>query len=287
MEKFTSTLYANMTEQLDQLVFSTDNILKRAERSYRVVEHTLEELKEYIIDYTFKDKQEEIKFFKEIKPMFLRELLYFMEVFQVESWKPPVGKADEITHYMIGAKRVDLYFKTNNELYNYYRTGSSIHDQQYFLRNQESAEFIAPISTTDLDPQFSTFHSIQFATIQAYEQFATYLEQCIYRIEHPEAVKAAEEREAHTTAWTDPKVDLIEMGYGIFVRGSVNNGKASLKQIMKMLGKMFNVDLGNYAVVIQQNIRLRKRKSRMHYLSSVIESSERRMDDLDANPIRG
>ena len=66
--KFTTDLYARMSEALEQLAMTSDNILQRAERSYNVVEQTLGELKEFIIHYTFKDKQEEIKFFKEIKP---------------------------------------------------------------------------------------------------------------------------------------------------------------------------------------------------------------------------
>jgi hypothetical protein len=281
MKGFTSELYARMSEELELLTFSSDNILQRSERSYHIVENTLKELKQFVVNYTFRDKNEEIEFFKEIKPMFLRELIYFMEVFQVESWKPPVGREDEITHYLLGAKRVDLYFKRYNDLYTYYRKGSKLHDELYFLRSDSRADLITPVSLSDIDHRFTTVHSFQFAKMQAYEQFSTYLEQCIYRLEHPDTSKKINDQENYDVNWTDPRVNLIELGWGIFVCNSVNNGKASLKLIMAVLSKTFNIDLGNYYAVIKQNIRSRKRKNNTHYLDHMIGAMLQRIEYLD------
>jgi hypothetical protein len=280
MREFAADLHAKMSEELNKLTLTSENILQRAERSYRVVESSLEELKSYIVDYAFKSKQEEIEFFKEVKPMFVKELIYFLEVFQVESWKPPVGRDEEITHYMIGAKRVDLYFKRYNDLYTYFRKGSSLHDETYFLRGNK-ADVITSISSSDMDPRFSTVPSFQFAKMQAYEQFSSYLQASIYRLEHPEAIIANDNNKNKPEAnWTDPKVDLIELGYAIFSRGSVNNGKADIKLIISALEYAFNVSLGHFYAVFQQNIRIRK-KNRTIYMDSAKEHLERRMDDWD------
>jgi hypothetical protein len=277
--KFTSSLYAKMTEEIEQLAMTSDNILQRAERSYFVVEHTLEELKDFIIPYDFKDSHEEIKFFKEIKPMFLKELIYYMEVFQIEAWKPPVGRADEIAHYGLGAKRVDFYLKRYNELYTYYRKGSIINDERYFLRKETAPALITPISFSDMDPRFSTVYSFHFAKMQAYEQFSNYLLQCVYRLEHPGAEQMKDSGNKSRNVWTDSKADLIELAYGIYARGSVNHGKAEIKEIITALEVIFNVNLGNFYRTFQ-NLRIRK-KNRTPYWDAAKNDLIRTMDNAD------
>ena len=275
--KFATDLYAQMSVALEQLSVTSENILQRAERSYQVAEQTLGELKDFIIHYTFKDAHEEINFFKEIKPMFLKELIYYMEVFQVEAWKPPVGREDEIAHYGLGAKRVDFYLKRNNELYTYYRKKSCENDEQYFLRNSPKPGLITPISFSDMDPRFSTVYSFQFAKMQAYEQFSSYLQQCIYRLEHPGMEQPKSENKK--ALWTDSKADLIELAYGIHARRSVNHGKADIKEIITALEVAFNITLGNFYRTFQ-NLRIRK-KSRTPYWDAAKTDLIKVMDNTD------
>lgn len=278
MREFAADLYTRMSEQLEALAFTSENILQRAERSYKAVESALKELKDYTIGYDFKSKEEEIAFFKDIKPKFLKELIYFMEVFQVESWKPPVGREEEITHYMLGAKRVDLYFKRYNDLYTYYRKGSSMHDELFFMRGN-NYDVITPISLSDMDPRFSTVQSFQIAKMQAYEQFSGYLQSCIHKLEHPETNLAITEKRKYHSLWTDSKAALIELAYAIHSCGSVNHGKCDVKQIILDLELMFNVELGNFYRTFQ-SMRIRK-KGRTPFLDMLKESLEKRMDETD------
>lgn len=277
MEDFISSLYAKMNGELDVIAIKAENVLQRASRSYFVVAHTLEELKRYILSYTFKDAQEEIMFFKELKPMFLKELIYYMEVFQVESWKPPVGREDEIAHYGLGAKRVDFYFKRYNQLYTYYREGSCDNDKEYFLRQETVPSLITPISVSDMDPKFSTVYSFQFAKMQAYEQFSRYLQQCIYRLEHPGLEQAKDEDKKTNNVWTNSKADLIEMAYGIYASGAVNHGTADIREIITAFEIVFNVNLGNFYRTFQ-NLRIRK-KNRTQYLDKARSELIKMMDD--------
>jgi len=201
-----------------------------------------------------------------------------MEVFQVEAWKPPVGKADEIAHYGLGAKRVDFYLKRYNELYTYYRKGSCLNDEHYFLRKETAPGLITPISISDMDPRFSTVYSFQFAKMQAYEHFSNYLQQCIYRLEHP-GMEQKEEGKKSRNMWTDSKAALIELAYGIYARGSVNHGKADIKEIITALEVIFNVNLGNFYRTFQ-NLRIRK-KNRTPYLDATRNDLIKTMDNAD------
>lgn len=215
--------------------------------------------------------------------MFLKELIYYMEVFQFESWKPTVGREDEIAHYALGAKRVDFYLKRYNELYTYYRKGSSVNDELYFLRTDTPPPLITPISQSDMDPKFSTVYSFQFAKMQAYEQFSNYLQQCIYRLEHPGIEHAKAESKRPKNVWTDSKADLIELAYGIYAHGSVNHGKADIKDIITSLEIIFNVNLGNFYRTFQ-NLRIRK-KNRAPYWDATKNDLIKMMDNTDLSQV--
>lgn len=281
MVNFTSPLYAKMTEELEQIAIESTNVLQMAKRSYRVVNNTLKELKKFIIQYDFVDDNEEIEFFKEIKPMFLKELIYYHEVYEFEKWKPPVGREEEIAHYGLGAKKVDFYLKRHNEIYTYYRQSSAERDAFYFLRNADKSDMISAVCLSDLDCRFSTPHSFEFAKLQAYEKFSGYLHKAIYRLEHPDTEPPQDE--GRQVTWTDSNADLIELAYAIRARGSLNKGKAQIKDIICALERAFNIRLGNFYIVFQQNIRLRK-KSRTVYMDQAKEFLVRYMDELDANP---
>jgi len=280
MDKRISSIYETMLESLERIAVTSENIMQRAEQSYKAVEQALAQLKEYIIGYNFSDKREEIYFFKKIKPMFLKELLYYMEVFQVEAWKPPVGRDEQIAHYRLGALRADLYFKRYNELYTYYRTGSISQDEQYFLR-ESKCDIITPISLSDTDSRFSTVYSFQFAKLQAYEQFSDYLHRCVYNLEHPDVPMSESEKRKALLRWTDSKAALIELGYGIHAKGSVNHGKADIKQIMTALEIAFNTSVGNFYRTFQK-LRIRK-KNRTPYWDDAKIYLLNSMDDTDVN----
>jgi hypothetical protein len=270
-------LYNEMTTKLEEIAISSENILQRAERSYHAIEAALWDLKKIIIHYEFKNNEEEIHFFKVLKPMFLKELFYFGEVFEIESWKPPVGVNEEIAHYMIGAKRMDLYFKMNIGLYTYYRTGSTSRDEDYFLRGRAIDDMIPPLSSTDLDSRFSTIQSMQFGQLQAYEQFSSYLTQSIQRLQNPTSTDTSV-KDISGLVWTDSKTNLIEVGYMLFATKSFNFGKATLRDIISTLESAFNVRLGNYRRTFQN---MRIRSNRTSFLKKGEDDLVKYMDSTD------
>lgn len=69
-----------------------ENILLSSKQAIQVMEEALNELKEYILSYNFKDDDEEIRFFKQIKPQFLSLLLYHNKVYNLELIRPIESK---------------------------------------------------------------------------------------------------------------------------------------------------------------------------------------------------
>lgn len=279
MVQFTSIQYAQLNEHLRAIAFESDNTLQRAERSYHATQESLKKIKAFILNYSFADNAEEIKFFKEIKPMFLKELIFHNEVFFFEAGKPVGDMEVQTTFYKQAMERIRIFFERNQEFYNYYRMGRTNLDEQYFLREPYADEPL-PDYSLEMDPKFTTFYSFKLSKIQAYELFINYLKSGMLSLSNTELCNALPEVKSNRNIWTDSKATLIELAYAIQAKGSVDYGKADVKQVVEVLQIAFHIDLGNYYGVFTQNIRLRK-KNRTVYLDQLKEYLDRRMDDLD------
>src|SRR6218665_463387 len=88
MEKFTSALMLEMTRNLQKIAVESENFLQQAQRSFACADEVLKKIKEFISDYTFQNAEDEIRFFKDIKPSFLKELLYSKELFDIQANMP-------------------------------------------------------------------------------------------------------------------------------------------------------------------------------------------------------
>src|SRR5690606_2342913 len=76
-------------------------------------------LKNYMYQYEFKSPQEEIEFFKNIKPRFVSLLLFHNELFEIEVSKP-LETQEIIKHYIGGLHKGQAFINSNMEYYKYY-----------------------------------------------------------------------------------------------------------------------------------------------------------------------
>lgn len=71
---------------------------------------------------------------------------------------------------------------------------------------------------------------------------------------------------------------LIELGYSLVTSGDINNGNVEIKEMMKFLSSVFQVDLGDYYAAY---IAMKERKDRTAYLHHLIDSLTKRMNEDD------
>ncbi len=275
MEQFILTLQEEMNGSLKKVSADADNVLIKAEQSYYSVQGILKKLKEFIIDYAFKDEEEEVRFFKDIKPVFQSELIYHHEIYNIESNKPFGNKANLREFYTKELNGIDKFHERNKDVFNYYQTRKINNDKEYFLRKMPPA-FIDE-DALEIDDRFCTPISCKLARFKAYERLLKYLNHAFISIDNV----IGEPVELSLLKWTDPKSALIELGYGLFCKASLNNGQATIKQIIAVLEYMFSIDLGNWPTVFNQNIRLRKMISPTEYLDSLPVSLKKYIDHWD------
>lgn len=274
MKRFTAEELAAMHRELQQIEDTSESYLQLAERSYNKVQEYLLRLKSFIQTYGFEDRQEEISFFKEVKPKFLKELIYFKEAFYLEANKPP-GDSDNIcAYYRKASRRIAAFFERNHRFYIYYKTGKADRDDQYFISNCPEENLLTEY-LLDMDKKFSSPYSFKLSKIQAFERLNDYISYRIRELEAPAEAGISE----FTLPWTDKKSGLIEILYGIQSMGCLNHAKAELKQIARLFEAAFKIDLGNYSRAFQE-IRIRK-KGRTPFLDRMKEMLIKRMDEAD------
>ena len=84
-------LQTDLNEQLNFIDLEIDNEIKRCEKAIEITLKAKENLKNVVIKSQFKSQDEEIYFFKEIKPQFTSKIIYYNSILKIEMKKPNGG----------------------------------------------------------------------------------------------------------------------------------------------------------------------------------------------------
>ncbi len=85
--------FNELENQINELLFEQENQLTAYEKVIEIILQKMAKLKEYVLKTGFKNTQEEIHFFKHIKPQFIAKLIYYNAVYKIESKKPNETKS--------------------------------------------------------------------------------------------------------------------------------------------------------------------------------------------------
>lgn len=261
-------------EEIDNL--SDQSITGQRKLRVQTASNFLSLLKEKVLDYSFASPEEEIHFFKVIKPKFSSLLIFYSNVERLEIDKPEGGVLHLKEYYESELKTIKRFFDGNRQIYSYYRSEDDDLDRQLFLRGvSDTPRWLCKIRV-DQDERFSTAGDYLYARIIATEQIARYLETAITGVDfHPFAGDDID------TTWTGESINLLEMAYGIYQTAQVNNGKIGLAELVRKFEKVFNVNIGRPYRRFSE-IKQRKRLSRTKYLDEMVKSINKKIDDEDA-----
>ncbi|GAA5042493.1 hypothetical protein GCM10011506_45050 [Marivirga lumbricoides] len=273
-------LYEDLEDRLRMIDLEEDNILKKSEQSFQTVLQAINQLRDDLQQKPLVSQNDEISFFKEIKPKFISKLIYHLSVFNIETNKPNGGIKVRRKYYQNELDKLKRYFDNNLEFYRYYRTHSNYLDHKYFVRGKQDIRLTLDSFFFETDPNFSTSHDFKVSNILANDLLNVYLEDELNKLDMRDINNGKSQVEPKVKlAWTDSKVALIELMYALQARGVFNNGIADLKEIAAFFEDLFDIDLGQYHRTFLE-IRIRK-TGRTKFLDSLKESVIRRMDEAD------
>lgn len=170
-------LLSEFENRLDGLESGDGDILYKAESGIAYTERCIKKLQREIRKKDFGSAEDEIHFFKHVKPQFFSRLIYYIRLFNIESKRPRGSDNAQIKYFRKQIDKLQLFFNDNLEFYNYYRRGATSRDEQYFVRGNRDLRLPHESFHFLIDDQFSTSQDGTVATIMAYDMLIVYLQQ--------------------------------------------------------------------------------------------------------------
>ena len=244
------------------------------------LQRSLEDMRTCIVNHPFSNKEEEIYFFKHIKPEVLSRLLYFTDIYNTEMRKPHGSIEVLKKYYNDRLDELTSYFESNLDFYQYYRSKATHLDSHYFVRGHIDFKLCPNCVPYDRDPEFSTCYDHKAAQILANDMLCIYLNKKLHGVDKQVIIaKSRSFLPEHPFRWTATKIAAVELGYAIYAAGILNNGQADIKEIMTFMEASFQIDLGDY---YRTYITMKDRKKdRTSFLNSLIKSLLKKMDEDD------
>lgn len=248
------------------------------EKGIKIARKHLQKLRVLVREGEFKNKENEILFFKKQKPFIYGQLKFYAKLYKYLLLKPRGTDKSKRLFIDSEIKKLQDYFYQNNEFINYYRQNSTFLDEFYFLRGNDNIGLITDTSHFYTDAEFSTSHDNAVAKIMAYDLLLNHYTNEINELKKStrKISNSVKLLESLNITWTSNKIDLTELIYALIASGAV---KGDIKDLATAFEKIFEIDLGNYYRSFLE-IRGRKEDS-ARFLGLLKISLLKRMKDAD------
>ena len=274
----------DLEEKLVDLKSETDHILVYSEKAVMSCKSALLEMQDIIQQHGFSGEQDEIEFFKHIKPKVYGKLLYYAKIFSIETKRPNSRNKVQRKFLILEQDKIAAFQNDNLEFYQYYRCNTTNLDDRFFVRGKADIRLCIGSLHFLIDPDFSTSHDHTVSVIMAYDMLSVYLNTEIEKLdskcgENDNKGKEGEDLSSSNLIWTESKVALMELIYAIHSTGAINKGVTDINELTKVFEELFNIDLGDpYRTFIE--MRLRK-KDRTKFIDILKNRLLGRMDEAD------
>ncbi|TDY11505.1 RteC domain-containing protein [Meridianimaribacter flavus] len=275
------TILSDLDSALDFLESENEDILYKAEEGIKISKRALQKIRDIALKNNFNSIDDEIKFFKEIKPQVFSKLIYYVKLFNIESKRPRSSNKSQAKYLNNHIDKLQIYFNDNLEFYHYYRRGATYLDAQYFVRGKADIRLHPETFHFFTDPQFSTSYDSTVATIIAYDMLIIHLKKETDKLINSNNMETSINpfQKQSKLFWTGNKTDLIELIYALHSSGVINSGTADIKEMAAVCEQIFNIDLGNYYHTF---IEIRARKSNnTKFIDKLKESLIKRYEESD------
>ncbi len=105
------------------------NIIAKAEQSLKISKSYHNQLQELILTKKqFNNIQDEIRFFKEVKPRIVSTLIYWSNILTLETKRPIGSEKAQRKFFTLALKDLIRFWNQNLEFYQYYRSNNACLD---------------------------------------------------------------------------------------------------------------------------------------------------------------
>nr|WP_315155766.1 RteC domain-containing protein [uncultured Flavobacterium sp.] len=243
---YKDALYSILKKEQEISLESTHVI----DESYRMtifLQDLLANMKRYVVDHHFANENEEIEFFRIIKPQILGKLIYYNKVYRIETSCPVNAGKMYYKYFSSELQHLKNEYKEhicNSDFYRYYRSGRTDRNHDFFKLGKINIHTGLNSFIFEVDTQFSTYYDYKVSRIIANELLYNYLIIKINPVDKPDAVFENGES-SEKISWTESKNALIELIYALHISGAISHGKIGIRRISSVLQVLFRIQLGD------------------------------------------
>lgn len=224
---------------------TTTDIVPRAKKCTEIARKGINELKDLLMAEGFSSEEEEIAFFRDIKPGLLARWVYYHHIYAFEINLPVTNVSAQLKSIKNEQKIMTAFFIKNQAFHSYIQSGETHRDHSYFLRSNLDLSLIMDETMYHVDPDFSTYYDVILARIIGYERYAVYLMKRENKLDNPseDLIPSLESKPRYT--WHSSKMDLIELIYALHAHQSEKGNPKSIKEYVEIAESIFDIELGN------------------------------------------
>lgn len=278
-----SKLYTELQEDIAFYAEMGTPPANRLSNALKSIRGIMQRLKETIITQGFPSDEEEILFFKSVKPLFVSEQIYLTEYATIFLGKPSLSDGLLEAYYVEELRRLHVFFNRYGFLYQCYKLEASDLDSVLFLRDAGPSGMVLP--ETPGDPSFTTSGDHLWAKFMAYERLVSWMEEELRVLRDGGSNDHGAEPQPTGPVggpgglrWTGESINLVELAYSIWLTGQLNNGQVSITEIVEYLEVVFRIRIGK-AHRRWQGIANRKRLGHTKYLDECKAAIEKRVEE--------
>lgn len=228
--------------ELCSILNTHSNEIEKAKKIISFIEETLKQISSWLKKHVFDSIQDEIIFFKEIKPNIVAKLIFYKEVLLLIATQP-IDKNKKVKYFEKRLNAINQFHRKNREFIKYIKSQSTHFDELYFTRKKYKDLFLNDCVVINQDAKLSTSHDYLLSEVIAYELLAIYIENSIDNLNKSCAITNTNINS--NLHWTGKKIDLIELIYALHQAKVFDNGQADIKEITHVFEKAFQIDLGD------------------------------------------
>ncbi|MCO5948015.1 RteC domain-containing protein [Mucilaginibacter sp. RT5R15] len=205
-----------------------------------------------------------------------------MEMFTIETARPINDTISLKAFYEQEIRYIKRFHDTNKFLYAYYEFDMKELDHLLFVRGAKPANIPVP-DIIGLDPLFTTCCDNFWGEFMAFERLEGWLHEEIKCLDNQTYTSGGiglsfKEGFAADLKWTGDSINLVELAYGIWLTGQLNDGNAGIAEIVNWFEVHFKTKLGR-PYRRWQSIAKRKRVAVTKYTDEIKKAILRRLDE--------
>lgn len=193
----------------------------------------------------FQTQEDEICFFKYIKPFVSGRLKFYGELQKFQLKWPKADVKNQKKYIRAAIKKLEGHKIKNLAFWRYVKNKQTQKDSFYFLRCHHHVGITCDMSQFVIDPEFSTSYDNLMAQFVASDLLMKHYKKQLLKLTTKNPDPPTDPILNTNRSWSGSKTDLIELIYAFHSSGVINNGQVKISKMIKVSEKFFNIKLGN------------------------------------------